>query len=41
VFRVNFKSAHDGAGHTQFGRALYELNIDGISANTLTAIRRA
>jgi hypothetical protein len=29
VFRVNKQSADAGKGHTQFGRALYELNIDG------------
>jgi len=37
IFRVNFKSATGGDGHTQFGRALYELNIDGICANTPAA----
>ena len=37
VFRVNQPSATGGAGHTQFGRALYELNIDGICANTAPA----
>jgi hypothetical protein len=37
VFRINRKSATDGDGHTQFGRALYELNIDGICANTPAA----
>jgi hypothetical protein len=37
VFRVNLKSATGGDGHTQFGRALYELNIDGICANTPAA----
>src|ERR1017187_7358715 len=37
VFRVNKKDAAAGAGHTQFGRALYELNIDGICANTAAA----
>jgi hypothetical protein len=37
IFRVNLKSATGGAGHTQFGRALYELNIDGICANTPAA----
>jgi hypothetical protein len=34
VFRVNKQSAAAGMGHTQFGRALYELNIDGMCANT-------
>lgn len=37
VFRINNKSATGGDGHTQFGRALYELNIDGICANTAAA----
>lgn len=37
VFRINNKSATGGDGHTQFGRVLYELNIDGICANTAAA----
>jgi hypothetical protein len=37
IFRINAKSATGGDGHTQFGRALYELNIDGICANTPAA----
>jgi hypothetical protein len=37
IFRVNLKTAIGGDGHTQFGRALYELNIDGICANTPAA----
>src|ERR1700674_216701 len=37
IFRVNLASATGGNGHTQFGRALYELNIDGICANTPAA----
>jgi hypothetical protein len=37
IFRVNHASATGGVGHTQFGRALYELNIDGICANTAAA----
>src|ERR1700687_1338175 len=37
VFRVNKQSAAAGKGHTQFGRALYELNLDGICANTAAA----
>jgi hypothetical protein len=37
IFRINQASATGGAGHTQFGRALYELNIDGICANTPAA----
>jgi hypothetical protein len=37
VSRVNKKDAHGGDGHTQFGRALYELNIEGICANSSQA----
>src|SRR3569833_2879115 len=37
VFRTNKVAAAKGPGHTQFGRALYELNIDGICANTAAA----
>jgi hypothetical protein len=37
VFRINNPQAIKGPGHTQFGRALYELNIDGICANTPAA----
>jgi len=37
IFRVNKAEAASGPGHTQFGRALYELNIDGICANTAAA----
>ncbi len=37
IFRVNRAEAVSGPGHTQFGRALYELNIDGICANTAAA----
>lgn len=37
VFRINKVAAIKGPGHTQFGRALYELNIDGICANTAAA----
>jgi Helix-turn-helix domain len=37
VFRVNKQSATAGKGHTQFGRALYELNIDGMCANSPAA----
>lgn len=36
VFRIN-RPTTSGPGHTQFGRALYELNIDGICANTAPA----
>jgi len=34
VFRVNAKGAVSGDGMTQFGRALHELNIDILCANT-------
>ncbi len=37
VFRVNHPSARDGGGCTQFGRALYALNIEGICANSSQA----
>jgi hypothetical protein len=37
IFRVNRADAASGPGYTQFGRALYELNIDGICANTAAA----
>jgi hypothetical protein len=37
VFRVNQKNATSGNGHTQFGRALFELNIEGICANSSQA----
>ena len=37
VFRVNRKNAAGGHGHTQFGRALFELNIEGICANSSQA----
>jgi hypothetical protein len=37
IFRVNNVQATKGPGYTQFGRALYELNIDGICANTAAA----
>ncbi len=37
MFRVNQKTSIQGDGHTQFGRALYELNVDGICANTPAA----
>jgi hypothetical protein len=40
VFRVNKQSAAAGKGHTRFGRALYELNIDGMCANTPAPKRR-
>jgi hypothetical protein len=36
IFRVN-RAAMGGDGHTQFARALYELNIDGLCANTPAA----
>ena len=37
IFRVNRPGAGTGPGYTQFSRALYELNIDGICANTPAA----
>ena len=37
IFRVNNPEAIKGPGYTQFGRALFELNIDGICANTAAA----
>lgn len=37
TFRVNKTGATSGTGMTQFGRALYELNIDIICANTSQA----
>ena len=37
VFRVNRSQAVGGDGHTQFGRVLYELNIDSICANSSQA----
>jgi len=37
VFRVNNPQATGGDGVTQFGRALYELNIDSICANSSQA----
>jgi transposase len=37
VFRVNRKHATGGDGYTQFGRALYELNIESICANSSQA----
>lgn len=37
IFRVNKKDAAGGRGHTHFGRALYDLNIEGICANTSQA----
>lgn len=37
VFRVNNKHATAGDGHTQFGRALFELNIESICANSSQA----
>ncbi|MGX6566759.1 ISNCY family transposase [Cupriavidus necator] len=37
VFRINKKGATSGDGHTQFARALFELNIEGICANSSQA----
>lgn len=37
VFRINNKQSTGGDGQTQFGRAMNELNITGICANTSSA----
>lgn len=37
VFRCNRKQVAAGDGHTQFGRALFELNIESICANSTQA----
>ncbi len=37
VFRVNKPSATGGDGHTQFARVLFELNVEGICANSSQA----
>jgi hypothetical protein len=37
ISRVNRPEAGNGPGYTQFSRALYELNIDAICANTPVA----
>ncbi|EBZ0491422.1 ISNCY family transposase [Salmonella enterica subsp. enterica serovar Infantis] len=37
VFRINNKNATGGDGFTQFGRAMHELNIQTICANTSSA----
>jgi transposase len=37
IFRVNAKEAIGGSGNTQFGRAMQDLNIDVICANTPAA----
>ncbi|MBI6183507.1 ISNCY family transposase, partial [Serratia proteamaculans] len=37
IFRVNNKHAIGGDGHTQFGRAMHELNIHTICAETSSA----
>ncbi|MFP2516955.1 ISNCY family transposase [Buttiauxella agrestis] len=37
VFRINNKNAVGGDGYTQFGRAMHELNIQVICANTSSA----
>ncbi|EGQ1172412.1 ISNCY family transposase [Salmonella enterica] len=37
VFRINNKNATGGDGHTQFGRAMHELNIQSICANSSQA----
>ncbi|KUE85094.1 integrase [Cupriavidus necator] len=37
IFRVNARDAAEGRGYTQFGRALFELNIDILCANSSPA----
>jgi hypothetical protein len=37
VFRINNPHASGGDGHTQFARAMFELNIEGICANSSQA----
>ena len=37
IFRVNNKNATQGDGHTQFGRAMHDLNIQAICAETSSA----
>jgi hypothetical protein len=37
IFRVNRQEAAEGRGYTQFGRALFELNIDILCANSSPA----
>lgn len=37
IFRINNKNAIGGDGHTQFGRAMHELNIQTICAETSQA----
>lgn len=37
IFRVNHKGTKGGDGYTQFGRAMHDLNIDIICANTAPA----
>ncbi len=37
IFRVNAKDSAEGRGYTQFGRALFELNIDILCANSSPA----
>ncbi len=37
VFRINNKNATGSDGYTQFGRAMHELNIQTICANTSSA----
>ncbi|WP_455287444.1 ISNCY family transposase [Cupriavidus necator] len=37
IFRVNAKDNAEGRGYTQFGRALFELNIDILCANSSPA----
>lgn len=37
IFRANRQQTPEGRGYTQFGRALFELNIDIVCANTSQA----
>ncbi|RCJ03160.1 ISNCY family transposase, partial [Cupriavidus necator] len=37
IFRVNARDNAEGRGYTQFGRALFELNIDSLCANSSPA----
>ncbi|MFS8934796.1 ISNCY family transposase [Cupriavidus taiwanensis] len=37
IFRVNARDSAEGRGYTQFGRALFELNIDILCANSSPA----
>jgi len=37
IFRVNARDSAEGRGYTQIGRALFELNIDILCANSSPA----